>query len=170
MAYRILPAIILLLAVLVWYYRRTPPSLSPAEPVVADNMPEVASAGTLPVVAAADAVQPLATQVSETIDPQPPPDDSAPVEADPPKMPFVFRTNALATLKLNDDQRAAVYELQTQFIDEIGGLNQDTSDPTYLERWKAAQPEFDEKLAVVVGRFFMFQMDAVPEVSASGGP
>jgi len=70
----------------------------------------------------------------------------------PPSLPLVLQDVNLATLKLNDDQKEAVAQIRQQFIDQIGGTNQDPSDPAYLARWQKAQPEMDDMLAGMIGR------------------
>jgi hypothetical protein len=90
------------------------------------------------------------------------------MQAEPPPMPFVFRTQALASLQLDDDQRAAICELQRQFTEEIGGPNQDPSDPAYLERWRRAQPKIDELLVGVIGRRTLIELEAIPETDTGG--
>jgi len=70
----------------------------------------------------------------------------------PPSLPLVLQDVNLASLNLNEDQQEAVAQIRQQFIDQIGGTNQDPSDPAYLARWQKAQPEMDDMLAGMIGR------------------
>ena len=60
--------------------------------------------------------------------------------------PLVFQSVDAATLGLSEEQKKAIAEIQQQFIEEIGGTNQNPADPAYLERWQKAQPAMDEVL------------------------
>ena len=65
--------------------------------------------------------------------------------------PLVFKNVDLDALGLDDEQKAAVVTMQQQFIEAIGGANQDTSDPAYLARWQVAQPEMDDTMRGMLG-------------------
>ena len=65
--------------------------------------------------------------------------------------PLVFKNVDLDALGLDEEQKAAVVTMQQQFIEAIGGANQDTSDPAYLARWQVAQPEMDDTMRGMLG-------------------
>jgi len=68
--------------------------------------------------------------------------DSQPV-ADA-KYPVVLQPVDLTALGFNDDQMKAVEQVRLQFLDAIGGTNQDTADPNYVKRWQQAQKKMDD--------------------------
>jgi hypothetical protein len=74
----------------------------------------------------------------------------------PAVLPLVFQEVDLSQLKLNPDQLQAIEDLRQKFLDEIGGLNQDTNDPGYRERWNESQPVIDSDLRGMIG-FAAFQ-------------
>jgi hypothetical protein len=68
-----------------------------------------------------------------------------------PVYPFVLRNVNLDALGLTVAQKTAVQELQQQFINDVGGLNENPSDPGYLRRWQQAQPQSDQLLKAMLG-------------------
>jgi hypothetical protein len=52
---------------------------------------------------------------------------------------------------LNNNQKAAVRQIQQQFEDAIGGPNQNPSDPAYAARWQTAQHDADDALRAALG-------------------
>jgi hypothetical protein len=70
---------------------------------------------------------------------------------DPAVMPLVLQPVDIAALNLSEQQLQVVQELRQQFLDEIGGANQDPADPAYRERWQKAQPEVDDNLRGMLG-------------------
>ena len=66
-------------------------------------------------------------------------------------MPLVFRNVDPVALNLNNQQVQAINDLRQSFVDAIGGLNQNPSDPAYLDRWQKAQPEADDMLLATLG-------------------
>lgn len=74
----------------------------------------------------------------------------------PAVLPLVFQEVDLSQLNLNSDQLQAIEDLRQKFLDEIGGLNQDTHDPGYRERWNKSQPAIDSDLRGMIG-FAAFQ-------------
>jgi hypothetical protein len=88
-----------------------------------------------------------------------PPGSATPKESEPARMPLLFQTQALASLGLSDEQREELGELAQQFIQEIGGANQNPNDPTYLARWQQAQPKFDALIVNVIGRRALVNLD-----------
>jgi hypothetical protein len=69
----------------------------------------------------------------------------------PAVMPFVFRRVDISTLKLNKQQLQVVNDLRQNFLDQIGGSNQNPNDPAYLKRWQEAQPLADNMLRGMLG-------------------
>jgi hypothetical protein len=68
-----------------------------------------------------------------------------------PELPLVLRKVDLEALNLNDQQLRVIADLRQQFIDEIGGPNQDPRDPAYRARWQKAQAEMDSHLRGMLG-------------------
>jgi hypothetical protein len=75
----------------------------------------------------------------------------------PPVLPLVFQNVDLAQLNLNDQQVRAITDLRNQFVDQIGGLNQNPNDPNYLQNWQLSQPEIDELLKGFLGPYKYMQ-------------
>lgn len=67
-------------------------------------------------------------------------------------LPVVFQELDPNALKLRTNQIQAMADLKQSFIDEIGGPNQDSDDPAYLERWRKAQPEINDRLKAIIGQ------------------
>ena len=71
--------------------------------------------------------------------------------AAPPEYPLVFQTTGLNALGLNDRQKTAIQQVQQQFVNDLGGPNQNPSDPAYLARWVTAQNSADQALIGILG-------------------
>jgi hypothetical protein len=84
---------------------------------------------------------------------------AAPRLQGPPSLPMVFEDKALDSLKLTDEQKADLDWLRTEFISEIGGVDQNPNDPAYLERWRKAQPKADDLLSSIIGRDGIVELD-----------
>ena len=54
-------------------------------------------------------------------------------------------------LNLNPVQQQEIANLQQNFVDAIGGENQNPSDPAYLNRWETAQSQIDQEFKVKFG-------------------
>jgi hypothetical protein len=67
-----------------------------------------------------------------------------------PAYPLVFQ-NVNADMGLNNSQKAAIQQLQQQFVGDIGGPNQDPNNPAYLANWQTAQNNADNMLLIYVG-------------------
>ena len=67
-------------------------------------------------------------------------------------IPLVFQPLDPDTLKLNDQQKVLLERLRQTFVQEIGGANQNPTDPQYLERWEQAQMAADSQLKTVFGK------------------
>lgn len=76
--------------------------------------------------------------------------DSAPVP------PLIFQP--MDQLNLTDVQKQVLGQLQQQFLNEVGGPDQDPSDPAYLARWQAAQPKIDQSLKGLLGSQFYLKL------------
>ena len=66
-------------------------------------------------------------------------------------MPLIMTSIDPAQLPLNDGQMQAIGALREDFLDQIGGPNQDASDPGYRRRWQKAQPSADDELRGLLG-------------------
>lgn len=67
-------------------------------------------------------------------------------------LPLVWQNVDLSNLNLEAGQMQAIAGLRQNFLDEIGGTNQDPNDPAYRERWQKAQSQIDDALAGMIGR------------------
>jgi len=68
-----------------------------------------------------------------------------------PAYPLVFQNMNADDMGLSDSQKAAIQQLQQQFVKDIGGPNQDPSNPAYLAGWQNAQNNADNMLLIYVG-------------------
>ncbi len=68
-----------------------------------------------------------------------------------PVYPLAFRKINLDAAGFGASAKAAIAQVQQQFVNAIGGLNQDPSDPDYLARWQSAQVNADETLRGLLG-------------------
>ena len=68
-----------------------------------------------------------------------------------PSYPLVFQKVNLDALGLTADQKTAIQQVQQQFVNDIGGLNQDPNDPAYLAKWQTAQNNADDMLRNLLG-------------------
>jgi hypothetical protein len=81
------------------------------------------------------------------------------------RLPLVFQTEAMNSLKLGEEQLKDIADLRKQFIEEIGGLSQDPSDSAYLARWQKARPKVDALLTGVVGQRALVRFDTSGDAS-----
>jgi hypothetical protein len=65
--------------------------------------------------------------------------------------PMIFQSSVLNDATLNNSQKSAVQQIQQQFVNAIGGPNQDPQDPGYSARWQTAQSEADDALRAALG-------------------
>jgi hypothetical protein len=72
----------------------------------------------------------------------------------PPSMPLVLQPVDESALNLTEAQKQEIGQLRQQFMDEIGGTNQDPNDPAYLARWQKAQVRVDDTLRGLFGSKF----------------
>jgi hypothetical protein len=68
-----------------------------------------------------------------------------------PSYPLVFQNVNLDAMGFNKSQKAAVQQVQQQFVNDIGGANQNPNDPAYLARWQKAQTDADDMLRGLLG-------------------
>ncbi len=68
-----------------------------------------------------------------------------------PSYPLVFQKVNLDALGLTADQKTAIQQVQQQFINDIGGPNQNPDDPAYLANWQTAQSNADDALRNLLG-------------------
>jgi hypothetical protein len=87
--------------------------------------------------------------VDETSPPQV--SDSRNDSQNTPVLPLVFQNIDPSALKLDRQQVQAINELRQNFVDAIGGPNQDPQDPAYSARWQGAQPENDNLMLGSLG-------------------
>jgi hypothetical protein len=52
---------------------------------------------------------------------------------------------------MTDQQTALLQDLRQEFIDEVGGPNQDPASPEYRERWAKAEAEANQRFKVLFG-------------------
>lgn len=68
-----------------------------------------------------------------------------------PSMPLAFQAVDASALNLNARQVQAISDLQQWFTDQVGGPEQDPTDPNYRERWLKAQPEMNDRMRGMIG-------------------
>ena len=99
--------------------------------------------------------------------------DSPAPDEPPVSLPLVFQRVDSAALNLDGDQQAVIDQLRQNFMTQIGGTNQDPTDPAYLARWQKAQPAMDSMLRGMLGTevFSKFQQaaDNQQEAAAPAG-
>jgi hypothetical protein len=87
----------------------------------------------------------------------------------PAQMPLVLQPVDLKTLELTPVQAKAADQVQQKFVQEIGGLQQNPSDPAYFQRWQDAQVVADEELRAALGddKFNLYQIQATQLASTA---
>lgn len=65
--------------------------------------------------------------------------------------PVLFQNPVLNDSSLKPAQKAALQQMQHQFVDAVGGPNQNPSDPAYAGRWQTAQQDADDALRAQLG-------------------
>lgn len=78
-----------------------------------------------------------------------------PRAANPPEMPLVFQDVDPAALHLTDAQVAIINGIKQDFLQQIGGMNQDPNDPAYRQKWMPAQRQADDMLKGMLGSTFV---------------
>lgn len=82
--------------------------------------------------------------------------------AQPGQVPVPLAFTDTSGLNLSDDQQQQIADLQQQFVDAVGGENQNPSDPAYLGRWMSATERSNVlfKLEFGIQAFLLQQMAA----------
>lgn len=68
-----------------------------------------------------------------------------------PEMPLVFKEVDASRMALSDEQARAIDQLRNDFVEAVGGPDQDPNDPAYRRRWVAAQIQADAQLKAQLG-------------------
>jgi len=66
-------------------------------------------------------------------------------------VPLAFRPIPPEVAGSNPQLAATVQALQQNFVNAVGGQNQDPNDPAYLQRWTVAQRNIDEQYRIQIG-------------------
>ena len=66
-------------------------------------------------------------------------------------MPIVMQNVDLAALGLNHGQQQVIAEVRQNFLEQVGGTNQNPKDPAFLARWQQAQIDADTRLQATLG-------------------
>jgi hypothetical protein len=66
-------------------------------------------------------------------------------------LPLAFVDADTNFVQLNDRQQSLVEQARRSFTQELG-LSPDVASPEYAQKWRQAQPEYDEMMEVVLGR------------------
>jgi hypothetical protein len=74
-----------------------------------------------------------------------------PPRQQPTSLPMVMQNIDLSQLNFDDQQKQAFNDVRQQFLEDIGGPNQNPNDPTYLARWQKAQSTADTMLESTLG-------------------
>ena len=87
---------------------------------------------------------------------------SAQVPVPQARLPLVFNPLPPAVAAAKPQLITAIQALQQNFVDAIGGSNQNPADPAYYQRWIAAQANIDAQYRLLVGNqaFLVEQMQA----------
>ncbi len=97
-------------------------------------------------------------------------------KATPPVYPLAFREVNVAALGFGAAQQAAIAQVRQQFVSDLGGPNQNPSDPAYLAKWQSAQIKADDMLRGLLGHqaYMAYQQQQYyswfkPKILAAGG-
>jgi hypothetical protein len=123
-------------------------------PAVSSSGSQAAAGTTSMPLVSQSAAPSAATQVARTTAVPLEATPYAPARKAPPaaiSLPLVMQDVDPSMLKLNSRQAQAVNDLREQFIEEVGGPNQDPNDPTYAQRWQSSQPQADLDLRGMIG-------------------
>jgi hypothetical protein len=93
--------------------------------------------------------------VSAPAQSQPPLTHASIIGSEPPprsaSVPLAFRPLPPAAAQANPQLAQDVQQLQQDFVNAIGGPNQDPNDPAYAQRWSTAQFASDERYRLLIG-------------------
>ena len=56
-----------------------------------------------------------------------------------------------SSIQLTDAQKAILQDIQKDFVEAVGGPDQNPSDPAYRDRWVTAVSESDDRLRSMIG-------------------
>lgn len=73
----------------------------------------------------------------------------------PVALPLALQLMDSGETNLTDTQMLALKQIRQNFLDEIGGTNQDPNDPAYRQRWQVAQYNANEMLGALMGSRFV---------------
>lgn len=140
-----------------------PPEIAAAAAPVA---PVLSSTAVVPAT-----VQPIATPAPYvTAAPYVAPDAVIVAPAGPVPLPVAFQPLP-QDARMTNAQRAQLNALQEQFIQDIGGTNQDPNSPYYLNRWREAQRKCDAAFKAVFGQGdFMRRLMATSRAEQAAKP
>ncbi len=85
-------------------------------------------------------------------------------------LPLILQNIDPAALGFDDHQQQAITSVRRDFLDEIGGTNQDPNDPSYLARWEKARPAADDMLQAMLGNDAYTKYELVAFQTALGKP
>lgn len=85
----------------------------------------------------------------------------------PASMPLALQSVDPATMNLSDTQMQTIGDIRQNFLNQIGGTNQDPNDPAYRKRWQTAQREADDMLVGMLGMRFVQSYQAQLESQAA---
>jgi hypothetical protein len=68
----------------------------------------------------------------------------------PVSIPLALKQSAAQALG-SPDAQVVLGNIKDEFINNIGGPNQDPTDPNYIKRWRHAQTSADEELRKMLG-------------------
>jgi len=69
----------------------------------------------------------------------------------PVPMPLALQPLDPQSLNLSPQELLFINEVRQEFVDDIGGTNQDPNDPAYLQRWQAALRKSDSMMSALLG-------------------
>jgi hypothetical protein len=74
-------------------------------------------------------------------------------------LPLIFKPVDPHSLKITPGQQQVLDRLQQNFLDQIGGADQDPNDPQYRQRWEEARPLIDQQLKAQLGQEFFIRYE-----------
>ena len=83
--------------------------------------------------------------------------------------PLAFRQLDPAAAKLNAQELQFIGIARENFVQDLGGPNQDPSDPAYRQRWQAARRFADQSLRGMLGDRHYQQVEEQAEAAEAGG-
>jgi hypothetical protein len=109
----------------------------------------------------------VASVSTSNASPSPSPLEKSPVAVEATQksaeLPLIFQpVSESKTFKVTQQQATIMEGLRQSFVREIGGTNQDPSDPQYIERWNRAMDTANQRIQTQLGQeFYMrYQVEA----------